>query len=467
VKDTGASQLTYALRRRIRDVVRALPSAQVEPIAAALRAGLGSSGDLNIASLFVAIHPHLETVAPSRPREGDYALALPFADMLVERGAGPKRPGRVDRLSVTRLVGVLAGDRSTAALTIAVDGFRALYQGVDFDTEGAALAAIWAAADAALGNIADAAEPTAAHIDAMGNAAAAADLIEMARVLRLGHEIHCLRQALPPAPIAELSGSDTMLVREACDRVRAIGGPQAVVDLLHALMGRLRQPEDILKVVRLLHARDRYGENWSRKLNCVVERVVETLEAVVAPLGATPAEEADERPVIAAVVAAARILRGYAATIGLPKGGEFHARIGRVRMALAAAVEAVILQSALSVVSGSFLKGWDTGRTIFPAAFDDRLRSGAVQRAELRAVALTEILPFAEDLAIGERMRGLHADLQSTIEAYGERLIGGMDAGGGVVWMPAVMSLVHIMELLFGAEPADRFRRRAAERLKG
>lgn len=463
----GASQLTYALRRRIRDVVRALPSAQVEPIAAALRAGLSSSGDIDIASLFVAIHPHLETAAPSRPRDGGHALALPFADMVVERGAGPKSPGRVDRLSVTRLVGVLAGDRSTAALTIAVDNFRALPQGADLDTEGAALAAIWTAADAALGNIADAAEPTAAHIDAMGNLAAAADLIEMARVLRLGQEIHGLRRALPPAPIAELSGSDTMLMREACDRARAIGGPQAVVDLLHALMGRLRQPEDILKVVRLLYARDRYGENWSRQLNSVVDRVVETLESVAAPLVAAPGEDADERPVIAAIGTAARILRGYGATIGLPKSGENQIRIARVRMALTAAVESVILEDAVAVVSGSFLKGWDTGRTIFPAAFDDRLRSGAVLRAERRAVALTEILPFAEDLGIGERMRNLNADLQSTIETYGERLIGGMDAGGGVVWMPAVMSLVHIMELLFGAEPADRFRRRAAERLKG
>lgn len=462
MKEQATSQLTYALRRRIRDVVRALPAAQVEPIAAALRAGLGSSGDLDIASLFVAIHPHLDNTAPMRPREGDYALTLPFADMVVERAGGPKRPGRIDRLSVTRLVGVLAGDRSTAALTMAVDAFRGLPQWVAADAEAAALGAIWSAADAALGSIADAGEPTAAHIDAMGNPAAAADLIEMARVLRLGPEIHQLRAALPPAPIVELSGSETMAFREACDRARVAGGAQAVIDLMHALMGRLRQPEDILKVVRLLMARDRYGENWSKQLTSVVERVVETLEAVLPP--PSSGDEAGEAVIIAAAGTAARILRGFGATIGQPSRGTHHDRIARVKAALAAEVERAILGDAQAVVTGSFLKGWDTGRTMFPAAFDERLRSGAVARAERRARALAEILPFAEDLALGPRLRSQQAELQALAEAYGERLMTGMDAGGGVVWMPAVMSLVHITELLFGPEPADRFRRRAGER---
>lgn len=207
MKAAGGSQLTYALRRRIRDVVRALPAAQVEPIAAALRSGLGSSGELDFAALLMAIHPHLETGAPPRPREGDYALTLPFADMVVDRVGGPKRPGRIDRRSVTRLVGVLAGERSTSALAIAMDAFRNLPQAVDAESEAAALGAIWTAADAALGNIADSAEPSSAHIEAMGTEAAAADLIEMARILRLGPEIHRLRGGLPPAPIAELSAT--------------------------------------------------------------------------------------------------------------------------------------------------------------------------------------------------------------------------------------------------------------------
>lgn len=463
MREQATSQLTYALRRRIRDVVRALPAAQVEPIAAALRAGLGASGDLDIASLFVAIHPHLDNAPPVRPREGDYALTLPFADMVVERGAGTKRPGRIDRLSVTRLVGVLAGDRSTAALTMAVDAFRSLPQGVDADSEAAALGAIWSAADAALGSIADAAEPTAAHIEAMGNPAAAADLIEMARVLRLGSEIHQLRVALPPAPIAELSAGDTMAFREACDRARLAGGAQAVIDLIHALMGRLRQPEDILKVVRLLMARDRYGENWSSKLTSVVERVVEALEAVLPE--PSPGEEAGEAAIIVAAAAAGRILRGFGSTIGQPARGPLHDRIAQVKAALATEVERAILDDAVAVVTGSFLKGWDTGRTVFPAAFDERLKSGAVARAERRARALAEILPFAEDLALGQQLRGQQAELQAVAEAYGDRLISGMDAGGGVVWMPAVISLVHIMEVLLGPEPADRFRRRAGERL--
>jgi len=43
--------------------------------------------------------------------------------------------------------------------------------------------------------------------------------------------------------------------------------------------------------------------------------------------------------------------------------------------------------------------------------------------------------------------------------------LAGMDVGGGVVWQPAIMSLVHIMELLFGPDHADRFRRRAMTRI--
>ncbi len=462
MKAAGGSQLTYALRRRIRDVVRALPAAQVEPIAAALRSGLGSSGELDFAALLMAIHPHLETGAPPRPREGDYALTLPFADMVVDRVGGPKRPGRIDRRSVTRLVGVLAGERSTSALAIAMDAFRNLPQAVDAESEAAALAAIWTAADAALGNIADSAEPSSAHIEAMGTEAAAADLIEMARILRLGPEIHRLRGGLPPAPIAELSGNDIAAIREACDRVRVGLGPDAVTDFLHAVAGWLQRPEEILKAVRPLVARDRYGENWARQLASVVDRVMEALEAVPHSI---PEEDDEEGAVIAAVGSAIRILRSFPATIGVPNRGEPLERITRVKAALAARVERALLENATAVITGCFLKGWDTGRTIFPASFDERLKSGAVPRAERRARSLSQILPYSEELGLGSRLRAQQAELRTAIEVYGERLTAGMDAGGGIVWMPAVMSLVHIMELLFGPEPADRFRRRAGEKL--
>ena len=399
--------------------------------------------------------PHLAGGRGAPRRDAAFALTLPFADLLAEAEAEPDRSpglfGRIERRLVDAFLKV-AERQPSPALSAALERFAALPVDAAHAAEDAALGAVWHAA----GVVVDKAIRGGAN-----------DFVALAACLHVAGEIQALRRALPFTPVPELAPENVRGIVEACERAR-VRDPRMASALLHAVAARLSFPEEIARVVRALYTREGGRTRWEPIGAPLLDRVVDAMEAAV--IVATDSADApdEEGRIIAAARGVVRIVHGLAATVGLPKTGEAGRRITALRATIAAKLEAAVLDQADVILIGGFVPGWRDRGPLKPTGFTELAAAGAVVRAERRAAAIAEIRLLAEELAVSGRIRAILADFEKAAERYGDRLLETIDRASGEpgIWRAPAMSLVHVMELLFGSERADRFRRRALARIR-
>lgn len=406
------------------------------------------------AMALAALKPKLAGGRGAPRRDAAYALTLPFADLLAEEEALPDRStgpsGRVERRLVDAFLSV-AERQPTPALSAALGRFAALPADVSHAAEDAVLAAVWLAA---------------AQMMDKAVRGGAAEFAAIAACLHVGAEIQALRRSLPFTPVPELGPDHVRFIAEACDSVR-VRDPRAAGALLHAVAARLRFPEEIARVVRALYTREGGRTRWEPIGVTLLDRVVDAMETAALGATDTAADPDEEGRIIDAARIVVRIVHGLAGTVGLPKTGEAGRRIAALRATIAARLDAAVLDRAEEILIAGFVPGWRERAHLKPTGFTEVAATGAVARAERRAAAIAEIRLLAEELAVSGRIRSILADFEKAAERYGDRLLEAIDRGGDTaIWSAPAMSLVHIMELLLGAERADRFRRRAFARLR-
>lgn len=406
------------------------------------------------------LRPRMSLARPARRPTPQRLFCLPFEDLLYDPGTARKAVGRIPRSAIGPIWALLA---KHAAAGI-VEATSAALKTAEPDDTAAILAAggpLWAEGARVLAARDAAARKTANGRtqlrDALGGEPVLASLEDVIFLLRAAVPILELRAALPPAPIETVGRQGIAALVQALQAVAAIDG-EAVPYVIFVLMARLRDLGILGELFDKLReagagallraAGDQSGE-------AVASQSEDRLIDVRAELADEDLPRADVARALGREIDA---LERAARAVG---GGRALARrIERVKAELGRVAREHVVSGAADATLAAI------------AGLDDPLAtSGEEMRnlrdAEDRIVALRLCARFAGDPETAKEVAAAVKAITAGLDARGKTLLHRLERNDAEVSVVDLYNTVRLVELIEGADKADRLRLAGMKAIRG
>ena len=240
--------------------------------------------------------------------------------------------------------------------------------------------------------------------------------------------------------------------------------------LVIAIMRRLLQDADILKVIRSLSPKGDDTLASMTDLKLVGDVVLQNVEAFADTIEAVAGQAGGAQEVMKLAQEYVGTFKSVTDNLSIKREGEWGQRLLDTRKRISGTIDKVVLQSAKEHVMGSLkMRKKKLGRTTTAIAdLRQDIDSDSYRAAEQRAKAVRESVKIGERIGVSSAARAMVNDLNKELDAYGDSLLDQMDN------VPAdyrnrarsyVIMAAHLKEILVGPDEADMFRRRALGRI--
>ena len=399
------------------------------------------------------LRPRMSMARPPRRPTTQRLFCLPFEDLLYDPGTPRKAVGRIPRSAIAPIWSLFA-DNAAAGV---VEGTAAALRAAEPDDAATILqagAALWAEGARVL-QARDAASRKSAALrtdlrDALGGEPVLASLDEVAVMLAIANPILELRATLPAAPIEGIGKDALAAVAQALQKVAAVERGW-VPYVVFVLMARLRDLGSLAGVFERL-IEGGFGDLVQAASAQAGEAVVSQCEDRLVDVR-RELEDGDlpKAEVARALSREIDSLERSVRAVGDSGGRGLGRRIERVKAELARVAREVVVSGAgeatLAVV----------------ATFDDPLASDVqemerLRDAEDRIVALRLCRRFSDDVGLAEQVAAAMKTIGTCLYTRGKKILGALEANDPGTSVVDLYNTVRLVELVDGAEKADRLR---------
>jgi len=416
------------------------------------------------------LRPRMSMARPPRRPTPQRLFCLPFEDLLYDPATPRKAVGRIPRTAIAPVWSLFAEHAAPGVIDTASAALRTA-EPDDTATMLRAGAPLWAEGARVLAGLDAASRKTAASRtqlrDALGGEPVLASMEDVAVMLAIAEPMLELRAALPPAPIEGIGKDALAALVQALQRVAAMRR-DATPYVVFMLMARLRDLGTLAglfdKLVEagagdLIHgASGQAGE-------AVVSQSEDRLVDVRAELEDEDLPKADVARVLSREIdALERATRAVGASSGgAGSGGGGRAlgrRIERVKAELARVAREVVVVGAGDATLAAV------------AALDDPMATAEqelerLREAEDRIVALRLCRRFSDDVGMAEQVNAAMKAIGAGLDGRGKTLVTRLEANDPTISVVDLYNTVRLVELVEGAEKADKLRLAGVKAMTG
>lgn len=419
-----------SIRQRLASYLAQLPQPAVLKLASGLeRERLRGTANLPYEMILSGLRPLLASFKGARPGMPDALrqFCRPFEDLLVNQGEDGTRQGRISRASVMRVWSWLEEDLMPDALPDLKSRIADHTLKNDEIALEAAVSVMHASAAAAIHAALDEARQDAAKRKQLekrlGGEGGFEDAREIANVLSVAPAMLKLQGALPKQ-IDDFDESMVATLKGLYEEVEETSPPDALY-LAFAVMGRLREPSQILRFVRKV-AHQRNDKIISRcELAVFGEQLLSDMEKIAHRSEALRPGHIDLDELLEDVRRFAHLSKGFTAEIDLHRNGEWGQRVLSARARLSVAISQEMSRFETELVRalpfhqfGQYGRGGPMRPDVAKAP--DRTRIARVT-ACLRFV--NGVMPICEPLGAQSHCRSIRQQIETYLASYEDRLL--------------------------------------------
>lgn len=419
-----------SIRQKLASYLAQLPQPAVLKLASGLeRERLRGTVGLPYEMILSGLRPLLATFTGKRPGTPDAVrqFCRPFEDLLVDADDDGARQGRISRTSVMRVWAWLEDELMPDALPDLKKRIADhTLKGDDVALE-AAVSVMHASAATAIFTAIEEARQNAEKREQvekrLGGESGFEDACEIASVLSVAPSMLQLQAELPKR-IDDFSDGKVTVLKDAYEKVSDASSAGALY-LPFAVMGRLREPSQILRFVRKV-AHQRNDMIISRcELSVFGENLLADMEKIAHRADALRPGHADLDVFLEDVRRFAHLSKGFASEIDLRRNGEWGQRLLAMRARLSAVISQEMSRFETELVRafpfhqfGQYGRGGPMRPDLAKAPDPAR-----IERVTACLRFVNGVTPICEPLGAQSHCRSIRQQIDTYLASYEDRLL--------------------------------------------
>lgn len=466
VRDGGRRKL--AERELLAGYLAELQPRQLERLAATLEQDR-EEGEYRLPheEILELLRPWLTSARLGRFPTTQRMLCMPLEDFLSVGDPKLKMPSQIARPSLASMWHFLTEQVAQDPMAAAGEAYREAARSGERERLDAAASVLWQTAAEALSKPVQrmARDPAYAQklVKMLGGTRRAEDLREMWALFEVADEIEMLKRNLPPKPIKHLADPQVALVKRVYLEV-AENKPGREPYIVLAVLARLRETPEILKVVQSIAPRLDPATLATTDLGVVADVVVRQLEARSEDVERAVKEAIPDTALAECVDSFVATYNGTTRQIRPNTRDEWGRRILKAREAVGRTVVDRVLRTAPATVLRGIEPPAPAAAAVAPVALriDDYPDEAALSQAEARAAAVGRLRRHGDALGINNAVHKAVDVLRRKLNEHGERLMKRFDQVAPDLRDYAeahLMATVRLTELIAGTEDADKLRK--------